>query len=916
MDNPLVSLLLLASTVAAADSSSDGDRATPQAGVLEGGNPVKYSSSSPITLFIIQAMIIIIFCRLLHYPLSYLGQPRVIAEVIGGILLGPSVMMRIPNFKNSIFPTDSMPVLNNVANLGLIIFLFLVALEVDVRLFTRNWKVALSVGLAGMILPFGLGFAIAWGLYNQFRIESDLAEINFGVYALFIGTALSITAFPVLCRILTELKLLRSSVGVTVLAAGIGNDVTGWILLALCVALVNNASGLAALWALLCTIGWALFLVFGVRPGFLWCLKRTGSIQNGPTQGMVALTLLIVLTSAWFTGIIGVHPIFGAFLAGLICPHEGGFAIKLTEKIEDLISVLFLPLYFALSGLSTNLGLLDNGITWGYVIGVIAVAFSGKIIGGTLAARLNNLEWRESFTIGILMSCKGLVELIVLNIGLQAGILSQRTFTIFVVMALVTTVATTPLTKWLYPPWYQTKMDKWRRGETDKDGNPISPRSDGDRVESIQNLSSTQIHSLLVYLRLDSLPSLFTFIALLAADKESKVVSTTEEVISEKGEEQVSSQSITKRPLEVHGLRILELTERTSSVMQVTEGEEYYSERDPVVNAFRAFSRLNNVAVSGKVAIVPESSYAETLTNQASDVSSDFVLIPWSEYGSITEDASVPFLTSAQDRYNGRGHLDFINKTLDRSVCNTGIFINHGLGGLGPAERPNLRLAKDAMSVHSHHDAAATTLPARERGHQIFLPFFGGVDDRVALRFAIQLASNPHVTLTVAHFSWAANDSGDEVDVPPKAHVVIAPGGDDGSAAHDVSSSSGGGGAKDTVKYIEEVSAQDLALLASLQSSLPRGLSGRVTFTEIHVTRGTAAAEAVARARGHVGSYPPNAGDIVVVGRSHPGLGDVQVGVGGGDLRKTVGVVADQLLNGGVKASVLVIKAGGAGLQW
>jgi Kef-type K+ transport system membrane component KefB len=300
-NHPFAWVLFLASTVAAA-SSDDGNRAAPQAGVLEGGNPAKYSSSSPITLFIIQAMIIIIFCRLLHYPLSYLGQPRVIAEVIGGILLGPSVMMRIPNFEDSIFPTESMPVLNNVANLGLIIFLFLVALEVDVRLFTRNWKVALSVGLAGMILPFGLGVAIAWGLYNQFRVESNLDDIEFGVYALFIGTALAITAFPVLCRILTELKLLRSSVGVTVLAAGIGNDVTGWILLALCVALVNNASGLAALWALLCVVGWALLLVFGVRPCFLWCLRRTGSIQNGPTQGMVALTLLLVLLSAWFTG--------------------------------------------------------------------------------------------------------------------------------------------------------------------------------------------------------------------------------------------------------------------------------------------------------------------------------------------------------------------------------------------------------------------------------------------------------------------------------------------------------------------------------------------------------------------------------------------------------------------------------------
>jgi Kef-type K+ transport system membrane component KefB len=312
----------------------------------------------------------------------------------------------------AIFPAESMPVFSNVANLGLLIFLFLIALEVDIRLFTQNWKAALSVGLAGMILPFGLGYAIAWGIYQQFPIAEE--SISFGVFGLFIGTALAITAFPVLCRILSELNLLRSNVGVTVLAAGIGNDVTGWVLLALCVALTNNSSGLAALWALLCCIGWTLFLVFVVRPPFIWVLGRTGSLQNGPTQGMVALTMLMVLASAWFTGIIGVHPIFGAFLVGLICPHDGGFAIKLTEKIEDLISVLFLPLYFALSGLNTNLGLLKDGITWAYIVGIIACAFAGKIVGGTLAARANKLLWRESFTIGCLMSCKGLVELIVL----------------------------------------------------------------------------------------------------------------------------------------------------------------------------------------------------------------------------------------------------------------------------------------------------------------------------------------------------------------------------------------------------------------------------------------------------------------------------------------------------------------------
>jgi Kef-type K+ transport system membrane component KefB len=218
----------------------------------------------------------------------------------------------------------------------------------------------------------------------------------------------------VLCRILTELKLLQTQVGVVVLSAGVGNDVVGWILLALCVALVNAGSGITALYVLLTCAAYILFLVYAVRPVFLWILKRSGSLRDGPSQSMVGLTILMTLASAFFTGIIGVHPIFGAFLVGLICPHDGGFAIKLTEKIEDLVCVFFLPLYFALSGLSTNIGLLDNRITWAYVFGVIFVAFFGKLIGGTLAARLSKLVWRESLTIGVLMSCKGLVELIVL----------------------------------------------------------------------------------------------------------------------------------------------------------------------------------------------------------------------------------------------------------------------------------------------------------------------------------------------------------------------------------------------------------------------------------------------------------------------------------------------------------------------
>ncbi len=188
----------------------------------------------------------------------------------------------------------------------------------------------------------------------------------------------------------------------------------GWILLALCVTLVNAGNGLTALWILMACVAYMLFLLYLVKPALVWLLRRSGSIENGPSQTIISVILLLALASAFFTGIIGVHAIFGGFMVGLILPREGGFNIKVTEKLEDLIGAVFLPLYFTLSGLNTNLGLLDTGITWAYVVAITLVAFFTKVAGASLAARLNGLVWRESFSIGVLMSCKGLVELIVL----------------------------------------------------------------------------------------------------------------------------------------------------------------------------------------------------------------------------------------------------------------------------------------------------------------------------------------------------------------------------------------------------------------------------------------------------------------------------------------------------------------------
>lgn len=811
-------------------------------------------------------------------------------------MLGPSVMGRIPGFTDAIFPSESIPNLNLIANLGLVLFLFLVGLEVDIRYLLSNWRPAVSVGLAGMALPFGLGCAIALGLYNEFSNEPGMVHIQFGTFMLFIGVAMAITvssllnepfrqcadvlqAFPVLCRILSELKLLSTPVGIIVLSAGVGNDVVGWILLALCVALVNAGSGLTALYVLLTCVGFALFLVFGVRPVFLWILRRQHALTDGPSQGIIVLTLLIALGSSFFTGVIGVHAIFGAFMAGLICPHEGGFAIKVTEKIEDLISALFLPLYFALSGLNTNVGLLDNGITWGYTIAVTVVAFSAKFIGASLAARFTGMVWRESFTIGALMSCKGLVELIVLNIGLQARILSTRTFTIFVVMALITTFATTPLTAALYPPWYQRKLEAWKRGEIDWDtGKPLDG-GEGDHEVVQAKLQSNKVKTLLVYLRFDNMPTLLAFVSLLSGKPSDTVkkahpsLARSATAVSQEGTVPGLGEYPRKKPLQVHGVRLVELTERSSTVMKVSEVDEY-SHFDPVLNAFRVLGQIYNLAVSGEVAISPVSAYPGVLVHKAADESSDLLLLPWSETGGLTETQTIS-KDSTRDKFSSDAYTQFVASTLETSTCNTAVFINKGFSGTLRQRPSTLSRSASALSLRRHSEYQ--TLPSGDRSHHIFLPFLGGADGRSAVRLALQMAENPEVTATIVHLtSTAPSSSSGSVE-----HVAVSAGGKE-AASSSVDS--------------------DAAFFATMRNSLPAELADRVVFESTAVASCLEAV--VERAKTEMGQNPKNGGDIVILGRGE--MGDAP-GSGTGCL----GVGAERVLAAGLRASLLVVLAKG-----
>ncbi|KAH7391749.1 Sodium/hydrogen exchanger family-domain-containing protein [Pyrenochaeta sp. MPI-SDFR-AT-0127] len=757
-----VATRVASATAAAATTVS---KAPPQAGIFEGLNPAKYNANNPIILFIIQAAIVIALCRALYWPLGKIRQPPVIAEVITGIILGPSIMGRITGFTDTIFPKESMAGFTLAANIGLIFYLFLVGLEIDLRFLVRNWRTAVSVASLDMAVPFALGYALAYGIYNQFKSEPNTVNINFATFGLFVAIAIAITAFPVLCRILTSLNLLNANVGVITLTSGIANDVLGWVLLALCVTLVNAGNGITALYVLLVAAGYALFLAFTLRPVFMMILRKTGSLENGPSQGVVALTVFMVLISAFFTDIIGAHSVFGAFMIGLMCPHEGGFAIKLTEKLEDIVAVLFLPLFFARSGLNTNLGLLDSGMTWGYVIAIIMVAFLSKIFGGTMGARLNGLVWRESLTIGVLMSCKGLVELIVLNIGLQAKILSVRTFTMFVVMALVTTFATTPIVSYLYPPAYQRKLELWKAGKIDWEGNQLHPDDDSENnLEKKLDVADR----LLVYLRADGLSSLFSVINLFssAASRQSNSSNSSTNLtpIPEKGlfttnlrhsVDESSTEQTQRKRLRIHSLRLTELSERTSSVMRVSEPYEEYAGNDPIMKAFGSLANTTasrDVVISGHVSIAPADAFAETLISKASSTASDFILVPWSETGSLSELPSY-FVGSAQrDPMVNRDFSRLVDDLFQSSktTASIGVFIDRTLLRVSSSASATSQGISSAASTYDEHAVIYASDNGKTHLHVLYA---SSPDDLFAVKLALQLAQNPAVALSITKLS-------------------------------------------------------------------------------------------------------------------------------------------------------------------
>ncbi|HEU4881258.1 MAG TPA: cation:proton antiporter [Longimicrobium sp.] len=396
-----------------------------------------------------QVIVVLLAARLLGAAFRRIHQPRVVGEMVAGILLGPSLLgWAAPEVSRALFAPDTLGPLNALSQVGLLLFMFLLGLGMDLRLLGSRARAAVSISLASMAVPFALGVAV--GMY----LHPTLAPPGVGLtgFALFMGAAMSVTAFPVLARIVEERGLLHTRLGTLALACAALDDVIAWCILAAVVALVRAGAGPLPPWAMLA--GAAAFvaaMVFGVRP----LLARLATRFRGDGHGQrdaLGMVLLVVLAAAWTTEALGLHALFGAFLAGVVMPRDRTVADAVAGRLEDATVVLLLPLFFAFTGLRTHIALVQAPGLMGILALVIVVAVAGKFGGAALAARRAGMDWRESAAIGVLMNTRGLMELVILNVGLEIGVISPALFAIMVVMALVSTVMTTPLLEWIYPP--------------------------------------------------------------------------------------------------------------------------------------------------------------------------------------------------------------------------------------------------------------------------------------------------------------------------------------------------------------------------------------------------------------------------------------------------------------------------------
>lgn len=394
----------------------------------------------PLAILLAQIVTIIFVARFFGWICKKIGQPTVIGEIIAGIVLGPSFIgMHFPEFSAVLFPTASLGNLQFLSQIGLILFMFVIGMELDLKVLKNKAHEAVVISHASIIIPFALGMGLAYFIYQSFAPTG----VQFTSFALFLGIAMSITAFPVLARIVQERGLHKTKLGTVVITCAAADDITAWCLLAAVIAIVKAGSFVSALYIIALAALYVLLMIKVVRP-FLTRIGNLHQTKESLSKPIVAIFFLTLIISSYATEVIGIHALFGAFMAGAIMPENIKFRNIFIEKVEDVALVLLLPLFFVFTGLRTEIGLLNDPYLWKVTGLIILVAVVGKFIGSAIAAKFVGQNWKDSLTIGALMNTRGLMELVVLNIGYDLGVLTPEIFAMMVIMALVTTFMTGP----------------------------------------------------------------------------------------------------------------------------------------------------------------------------------------------------------------------------------------------------------------------------------------------------------------------------------------------------------------------------------------------------------------------------------------------------------------------------------------
>ncbi|ORX42141.1 hypothetical protein BCR36DRAFT_416271 [Piromyces finnis] len=711
---------------------------------------------SYLAMLLLQMLVIISLSRALVWLLSKIGQPSILGQILCGIILGPSVLGQIPGYYKHFFPGDSIENLYMISDFTVVLYIFLIGLELNTSsVFQPKRKYPLYIGFISVFFPFITGLGMSFIFKDEDNVNGTRHTIT---HMLYIGLVLAISALPVLSRIISELGLLQTVVGASSVSVITVDNLLCWGLLIIVSSFINStADTLSPLYIFLSLMAVVIVMFFVIRPlTNIWIKHYESEIEQAGavSEFTTSVIFILLLLSSWVTHRFGGHAVIGSFMFGLILPH-GQFTVKITEKVEDVVVIFLLPLYIAVSGLRSTFDFFSDYMFWVWLVLLFVVSSFCKIVPASIIAKFCKFSWRESFSLGILLNTKGLMDLVVLNMGFDSQIISPKTYSLFILITLLTTFSTTPLISKVYSQKYRVPMALDAPINVEfTENTEMTNENDNHTV----NDQSNYYKLLITITNTKSLPGLMTVLHLLN-NKQIK--------------------GANNQRLMVHSLRVMEFSERSSSIQMATDATTT-TNLDPISTILRTFGQLNNINIIANLIVAKPSDFASTISYYSENFRSNMLIIPF-DYSetNIVGTAQSGYLTLAnifenpnnqsstsiqqqqqqqqlqqQQQFNPAPSKTFRNikseylpgicHLLKSSCCPVGIFIDRGFGQ-GPAM---MALANNNNEInYANNVTNFSTINLYTQS--VVIIFIGGPDDREALKLATRIAKTNKVQVVI-----------------------------------------------------------------------------------------------------------------------------------------------------------------------